>query len=82
MATRKMDALFPKRKSSALSGAKSGKVLSAASFKSRDPVYGAYDEVGSGGGTLGAVDSQPAALISSGRRDLNEGERLTAKSCF
>ena len=73
MATRKMDALFPKRKSSGLATGKSAKVLSAASYKSRDPVYGAHDDVGSGGGTVGAADSQPAALISAGRKDLNEG---------
>jgi hypothetical protein len=81
MATRKMDALFPKRKSSA-SGAKSGKVLSSASYKSRDPVYGAHDDIGSGGGSLGAADSQPAALISSGRQDLNEGKHATTDSYF
>ncbi|KAG0624971.1 hypothetical protein M758_2G017600 [Ceratodon purpureus] len=73
MATRKMDALFPKRKSSALSSTKSSKALSAASFKSRDPVYAAHDDIASDGGSVGAVDSQPAALIASGGHlDLNE----------
>jgi hypothetical protein len=73
MAARKIDALFPKRKTTVLSGAK---VLSAASYKSRDPVYGAHDDIGSGGGTLGASDMQPAALVSSGRPDLNEGDHV------
>ena len=73
MAARKIDALFPKRKATALSGSK---VLSAASYKSRDPVYGAHNDIGSGGGTIGASDSQPAALVSSGRPDLNEGDHV------
>lgn len=72
MATRRMDALFPKRKSS-VSSVKGSKALSAASYKIKDPVYSAQDDIGSGAGTLGAADSQPAALVSSGRKDLHEG---------
>ncbi|XP_024372617.1 uncharacterized protein [Physcomitrium patens] len=66
-----MDALFPKRKSS-VSSVKGSKALSAASYKIKDPVYSAQDDIGSGAGTLGAADSQPAALVSSGRKDLHE----------
>lgn len=74
MATRKMDALFPQRKSSVPSGVKSSKVLSAASSKSGDPVFRVHHDVGSGGGSVGAADSQPAALVSAAGKDLNEGQ--------
>lgn len=72
MATRKMDSMYQKRKNAVPAG-KSGKALSSVSKKTRDSITATYDDVGSGAGTVGAAASQPAALISSGSKDLNEG---------
>jgi len=70
MATRKMDALYPKRKSAPAGG--KGNKMSAISKKAKDSLAATYEDLGMGTGTLGSSAAQPAALISSGRKDLNE----------